>query len=94
MRRFRVPLVLAVLAVVAACTAGDGGATAPTIRPPSPSTPSGTAAAEPDDAATGSAPSSSTDRLFAFEAQQVTGGTYDGSQLSGRDVAIWFWAPW
>lgn len=92
-------LFLAALAVAAACAGGDGGrsvATTPSTSPvtTSPSTPSGTTAAEPGSATTGAGPHTSADALFAFEAPQVTGGTYDGSRLSGRDVAIWFWAPW
>ncbi|MFW7415384.1 redoxin domain-containing protein [Demequina sp. SO4-18] len=31
---------------------------------------------------------------FAFEAETVAGGTLDGETLRGRDVILWFWAPW
>lgn len=32
--------------------------------------------------------------LLAFSAPTVDGGTLDGAAYAGRDVAIWFWAPW
>ena len=32
--------------------------------------------------------------VLAFEAPLLGGGTFVGSQLAGKDVAFWFWAPW
>jgi hypothetical protein len=32
--------------------------------------------------------------VLSFTAPRLGGGTLDGEDYSGRDVAIWFWAPW
>lgn len=29
-----------------------------------------------------------------FTARRLSGGSLDGVQLAGRDVALWMWAPW
>lgn len=31
---------------------------------------------------------------FDFEAQTLAGETLSGESLKGRDVILWFWAPW
>lgn len=31
---------------------------------------------------------------LAFSAQTVDGGQLDFGSLAGRDVVVWFWAPW
>jgi ABC-type glycerol-3-phosphate transport system substrate-binding protein len=33
-------------------------------------------------------------KILQFEAPKLGGGQIDGGDLKGRDVAIWFWAPW
>lgn len=42
--------------------------------------------------ASGSA--SPTVELLDFEAPTLDGSTFRGSELAGKDVAFWFWAPW
>jgi hypothetical protein len=32
--------------------------------------------------------------LMDFEAPRLGGGQVTGSELQGKDVALWFWAPW
>ena len=32
--------------------------------------------------------------LLDFEAPLLSGGTFRGADLAGKDVAFWFWAPW
>jgi hypothetical protein len=32
--------------------------------------------------------------VLDFEAQKLGGGVLRGSDYVGKDVAIWFWAPW
>ncbi len=29
-----------------------------------------------------------------FDAAEVSGGTFDARSLAGKDVVMWFWAPW
>jgi hypothetical protein len=41
-----------------------------------------------------SAPSGAVVDLLDFTAPLVGGGTLRGSDYVGKDVAIWFWAPW
>lgn len=102
MRRRILPLLAALALVAVACGGGDGGGLAdrdtaprtPDVTGPTAATEPGQAATGPDEVAADPSPDASPDRRFAFEAPLVEGGTYDGTQLQGRDVAIWFWAPW
>lgn len=32
--------------------------------------------------------------MFDFVADDVRGGTVTGADFAGRDVVVWFWAPW
>ncbi len=32
--------------------------------------------------------------LLDFRAPNLRGGTVNGSDFAGQDVAMWFWAPW
>lgn len=32
--------------------------------------------------------------LLAFTAETVGGEQFDGAELAGEPVALWFWAPW
>jgi hypothetical protein len=32
--------------------------------------------------------------VLDFEAPLLDGGTLRGADLTGKDVAFWFWAPW
>lgn len=32
--------------------------------------------------------------LLAFSAETVRGEPFDGAELAGEPVALWFWAPW
>ena len=83
----RITVVLSVLAVVAAAcssvpAATSTGAGSPTTtassQPPRPSS----AGAEP------------LPEVLDFSAPMLGGGTVGGSRYVGKDLAIWFWAPW
>ena len=72
---------LCVAAFAGACSSGS-------IEPPAADGPDATtppAADRSTPAATG---------VLAFSAPQLGGGTIEGADFSGRDVAFWFWAPW
>ena len=32
--------------------------------------------------------------VLRFAAPLLSGGEIDGTSLAGKDVALWFWAPW
>ncbi len=34
------------------------------------------------------------DAALDFTATTIDGGQIEGSSLEGRDVVLWFWAPW
>jgi hypothetical protein len=58
------------------------------------------ACSEPGTSASdGTPPSTSTSpggvvEILDFTAPLLGGGTLRGSDYTGKDVAIWFWAPW
>jgi len=87
MRLFRLPrvaLMIGALATVAvACSSSTGVIdTSPTARAPrSPSV----ASPESSDPIPG---------VLDFSAPRVGGGTVEGADYAGKDLAIWFWAPW
>lgn len=35
-----------------------------------------------------------TAEILRFEAPNLAGGVLRGADYAGKDVAIWFWAPW
>lgn len=80
-----------VLVLLVACadnpeTAEDGTADEPT-----------TAAADDSDDAEAIAPAGEAgagSELLAFSAETVGGDQFDGAELAGEPVALWFWAPW
>ena len=45
-------------------------------------------------AATAPSPLSADAEALDFHARRLDGGTFDGVQLAGQDVALWMWAPW
>ncbi|MDY7101329.1 MAG: redoxin domain-containing protein [Actinomycetota bacterium] len=59
-----------------------------------------TAASEDGDAADGDAgaaddaPDGVANELLAFDGELLSGGSFSGADLSGRDAVLWFWAPW
>jgi hypothetical protein len=74
---------LAIVVLLAAC-----GAPADEIAAP-PTEVAATSAAE-------SSPASGTGVPAALDWQvdRLGGGQIDGGDLAGRDVVLWFWAPW
>ena len=92
-----------------ACTSGAEDTEASAAASPSPVTPAvedpspasvpatidPTEAASPTPDTTGVAtPAPANAAVLDFTARRLAGGTFDGVQLAGRDVALWMWAPW
>jgi hypothetical protein len=42
----------------------------------------------------GMEPGAALPEVLEFEAPLLGGATLAGSELAGKDVAFWFWAPW
>lgn len=78
--------------LLAACS---GGSTETTAGAPATTAAasSSTAATGGSDAAPASAPGVSVPQL-EFTAAAVGGGQVVGSELAGKDLVVWFWAPW
>jgi hypothetical protein len=79
----RVVLALAVVASLVACSdadqrRNDAGATVP-----------GTTASLSAQAPTDALPA-----VLDFSAPRLGGGTIEGADYQGQDLALWFWAPW
>ena len=91
-RRRVLPVLLAAMAtaatVGAACTrsdsSGGGGDAGRAGSPPPPSLQGGPAGPDP-----GQAPAP-----LRFEAAGLDGSRVNGAHFAGKDVALWFWAPW
>jgi hypothetical protein len=90
-RPFLLALTGAALVLAGAACSAD-----PVGSPSSPSVPS-TGAPDPQapvrDGGASSAPAEPAE-VLRFTAPRLGGGTVDGHDLAGRDVAFWFWAPW
>jgi hypothetical protein len=85
----RVALVGAAIALLTGACGDTGSGTAastttgdgPTITAPAGSTAAATALAE-------------VPKALQFTASGVDGGKVVGADFAGKDVALWFWAPW
>jgi hypothetical protein len=40
------------------------------------------------------APATTVPEILDFSAPALGGGTVEGADYAGADLAIWFWAPW
>jgi len=76
--RSRIALAVGVALLAAAC--GGGGS------PDAASSDGATSSGASSSGAASSAP--------AFVAAQLAGGELDSASFAGRDVVLWFWAPW
>jgi hypothetical protein len=79
-------VLLLVLFGTACASSGVPGQTGGTV---SPTTSGPTSAPPPSASATAAVP-----EILDFRAPLVGGGMFDGGELAGAPVAIWFWAPW
>jgi hypothetical protein len=81
----RFVLAVGVLAVAASCARPGEPASRPS--------PTGLGATSPGPATTATAPSPVPGEL-RFTAPRLGGGTVQGAVFAGRDLVMWFWAPW
>lgn len=84
------------MVLVAACGSAPPSAGETDVAAPA-TTPAESAAAQPPSAAPTSpdqTPSVATPAALDFNASLVGGGQIEGGDLAGRDVVLWFWAPW
>lgn len=90
---------LGLLCVAVLATACSSETTEPPVAEgstPGGSTP-GTGSTPATDATTPPASDRSTPPVagvLTFTAPKLGGGTIEGADFAGRDVAFWFWAPW
>ena len=83
-------LLLAVMLAIAAC----GTSERPSADASEETVPSASAAAATDrPTGAGTAPEHAGAAPFGT-VDAVGGGQIDGGELAGRDLALWFWAPW
>jgi hypothetical protein len=94
----RMLLVIVVLALALAACSGPTDAPSPpeATRPPSPQGDASTPDATTPDATKGGDGDRAREPadVLRFSAQRLGGGTIEGEDYSGSDVAFWFWAPW
>ncbi len=53
-----------------------------------------TSSAEPSDSAAAAQAPSGEQVDLAFTGETLEGASFDGAQLQGKPVVLWFWAPW
>ena len=82
----------AVALVLTAC--GTGTETPAGTTPPAPTTATSTGAPSPDSSGTASAPAADVPALLKFTGTTLNGKAFDGTELAGSPVVLWFWAPW
>jgi hypothetical protein len=73
--------------LVAAC-ARPGGPPAATDDPPA------ATSAPTSDPTTSPSPGPAVPEILDFGAPLVGGGRLEGADYAGRELALWFWAPW
>lgn len=81
----------AILLLLAACADSPEAAENSTADEPATSTP---ADSDDPEAATPTGEASAESELLAFSAETVGGDQFNGAELAGGPVALWFWAPW
>ncbi len=85
------------MAVALALLLATGTACADTVSPGDAATSPTRAAATPSQGAghSSSSPSQApVPEVLDFTAPLLGGGTVNGASYAGKDLAIWFWAPW
>ena len=78
---------LAIVVLLAACGAPSGDIAAPATG--ATGTPPAAGTAAPTQVAAAGVP-----EALDWSAERLGGGQIEGGDLAGRDVVLWFWAPW
>ena len=78
---------LVLVVFLAACGGPAAESAAPRSAAPEPSAPAG-----PDAPATSGG--AAVPAALEWSVDRIGGGQIDGGDLAGRDVVLWFWAPW
>lgn len=86
----RVAALTAMLIATAACSDATGSVGVS----PADETPVDTGSGSPSADETGSTSDGPAAQVLRFSATRLGGGTVEGEDYSGSDVAFWFWAPW
>jgi hypothetical protein len=78
---------LVIVLLAAACSAPAGDVAAPTTGTPDGPSPAGGGAQQTETA-------DGVPAALDWSVDRLGGGQIDGGDLAGRDVVLWFWAPW
>lgn len=78
---------------VPAASASSGDASTPAPTTPATTTP-GPASSSADPSTSTTAPEEPVPASLRFTGTTTTGQEFDGADLRGRPVLLWFWAPW
>lgn len=76
------------------------GAVTPSAEPTGPTEPTADSSAQPsgepapEPSRTPSSTPAAVPEILQFQATTVAGEPFDGAEVAGRPVVIWFWAPW
>jgi hypothetical protein len=88
------PATIAVVALLAvSCGGGQPTPTAEGDPTPAGDAPEATTPTAPSQLERDDEPAEIPEEL-RFRAPLLAGGTFRGAEYAGRDVAVWFWAPW
>ncbi|MDH5314211.1 MAG: hypothetical protein OEW66_10320 [Actinomycetota bacterium] len=85
---------MALVLVAAACSSGSVGQQPAPDATETPIAQTGGGAGSDGNGGTNGSNAGSTAEVLGFSAPRLGGGTIEGQDFSGRDVAFWFWAPW
>jgi hypothetical protein len=95
--------VVAAFVLAAAACSSSGGTTADVPETPAVESPTSQPSEAPSPAGNGGGGNGNgggggnggpVPEVLRFSAPRLSGGTVEGEDFAGRDVAIWFWAPW
>ena len=91
--RHRALTVIAGLAL-AASACSQTASSAPTNTGSTSSQPIGASTGSTETAGPPTPSGATVPKILDFTAPLLSGGTFRGADYRGRDVALWFWAPW